>query len=341
VSGRMNEAAKTHAAWLAQVQEEALEPALPICDAHHHLWLDEGHTGWPYALADLHADTGSGHNVVHTVFLECGAEYRTDGPAHLRPVGETEFVAAAAEQSRGSGQAEIAAIMSSADLLHDGLDEVLDAHEAAGKGLFRGIRYIVAQDDYKPLSMRTPPGVMEDARYLAGVRRLGERGLTYDSMSYFHQIPSFAEVARACPGTTIVFNHLGGPVGVGPYKDRRSEVLAEWRGHMAELAKCPNVYLKLGGIGMPIYGLRWDRQEKPPTSAELAAPWQDEIRFCIDHFGPDRCLFESNFPVDKRGCSYVVLWNTFKRIAAGYSDAEKRDLFHDSAARAYRVPTLA
>jgi predicted TIM-barrel fold metal-dependent hydrolase len=337
----MNDAAKAHADWLAQVREEALEPELPICDAHHHLWLDEGHTGWPYALADLHADTGTGHNVVHTVFLECGAEYRTDGPAHLRPVGETEFVAAAAAESRSSGGAEIAAIMSSADVLDPRLDEVLDAHEAAGTGLFRGIRYIVAQDDYKPLSMRTPPGVMEDERYLAGVRRLGERGLTYDTMTYFHQIPTFAGVARACPDVTIVFNHLGGPVGVGPYKDRRSEVLAEWRRHMADLATCPNVSLKLGGIGMPMYGLRWDRQPVPPTSEELAAPWQDEIRFCIDQFGPDRCLFESNFPVDKRGCSYVVLWNTFKRIASVYGDAEKRDLFHDSAARAYRIATIA
>ena len=337
----MNDAGNAHAAWLAQVCEEALEPELPICDAHHHLWLDEGHTGWPYTLADLHEDTGSGHNVVRTVFLECGAQYRTDGPEYLRPVGETEFVAAVAHASATSGGAEIAAIVGSADLLDDHLNDVLDAHEAAGQGRFRGIRYITAQDDYKPLSMRTPAGVMQDERYLAGVRRLGERGYTYDSMCYFHQIPEFVAVARACPDVTIVVNHLCGPVGVGPYKDRRDEVLAQWRGHMAELATCPNVSLKLGGIGMPMYGLRWDRQDVPPSSAELAAPWQDEIRFCIDHFSPQRCLFESNFPVDKRGCSYVVLWNAFKRIAADYSAAEKRDLFHDSAARAYRIATIA
>src|SRR5215218_5293749 len=334
---RMNEAAKTHAAWLAQVGEDVIEPELAICDAHHHLWLDEGHTGWPYTLEDLHADTGSGHNVVRTVFLECGAEYRTDGPVALRPVGETEFVAATARAASASGGAEIAAIMGAADLLHDRLDEVLDAHEAAGQGRFRGIRYITAQDAYAPLSTSSPPGVMQDDRYLAGVRRLGERGLTYDTMCYFHQIPEFTDVARACPRVTIVANHLMGPVGVGPYKDRRNEVLAQWRPHLAGLATCPNVFLKLGGIGMPMFGLRWDRQPVPPTSAELAAPWQDEIRFCIDQFGPDRCLFESNFPVDKRGCSYVVLWNAFKRMAAGYSADEKRDLFHNSAARAYRV----
>ncbi len=332
--------AQAHEAWLAQVQETALEPELPICDAHHHLWLDTGHTGWPYPIEALHADTNTGHNVVHTVFLECGAEYRTDGPAHLRPVGETEFVAATAQSPAAATGAQIAAIVGSADVLHPALDAALDAHEAAGAGLFRGIRYIVAQDDYKPLSMGTPPGVMQDARYLAGVRRLGERGYSYDTMCYFPQIPELAGVARACEGTTMVVNHLCGPVGVGPYKDRRAEVLAQWRINMAELATCPNTVLKLGGIGMPMYGLRWDRQPVPPTSQELAAPWQDEIRFCIDRFGPDRCFFESNFPVDKRGCSYVVLWNTFKRIASIYTADEKRDLFHNSAARAYRIATV-
>jgi predicted TIM-barrel fold metal-dependent hydrolase len=216
---------------------------------------------------------------------------------------------------------------------------VLDAHEAAGEGRFRGIRYIVAQDSYKPLSMATPAGVMQDDRYLAGVRRLGQRALSYDTMCYFHQIPELVGVARACPEVTIVANHLLGPVGVGPYKARRAEMLAQWRASMTEIASCPNVVLKLGGIGMPMY-LRWDRQPVPPTSAELAAAWQDEIRFCIDAFGPSRCLFESNFPVDKRGCSYVVLWNAFKRITSDCSPAEKRDLFHDSAARAYRLPVL-
>jgi len=222
----MNDATNAHAAWLGQVQEEALEPDLAICDAHHHLWLDDGHTGWPYTLEDLHRDTGSGHNVVRTVFLECGAQYRADGPAAFRSVGETEFVAAAAQASVASGGAEISAIVSWADLLDDDLDAVLDAHDAAGQGRFRGIRYITAQDDYKPLAMSTPPGVMQNERYLAGVRRLGARGLSYDTMCYFHQIPDFVTVARACPDVTIVANHLLGPVGVGPYKDRRPEVLA-------------------------------------------------------------------------------------------------------------------
>ena len=331
-----------HQAWIDQVQEEALEPDLPICDPHHHLWLDKGHTGWPYTLDDLHADTEAGHNIVRTVFLECHAEYRREGPRHLRPVGETEFVLAQAERSTGSGKAEIAAIMGNADVsLGDAVEEVLAAHEEAGGGRFRGIRYITAQDDHPPLGMG-PSAAMDDPAYLGGVRKVGAMGYTYDAMVYHPQLPELAAVARACPDTPIVIDHLGAILGTGPYKDRRDEILAQWRASMSELAACPNTFLKVGGIGMPMMGFRWDRQEVPPTSAELAAPWSEPLQWVINEFGPDRCMFESNFPVDKRGAGYVVLWNAFKRIAAdgGYSAAEKRDLFHDSAARAYRLPLL-
>jgi len=333
--------AQDHAAWVGQVDEPALEPELPICDAHHHLWLDNGHTGWPYTLADLHADTSSGHNVVRTVFLECGAEYRTTGPRHLRPVGETEFVAAEAARSANSGQAEIAAIVGTADLtLGDAVEEVLVAHEAAGQGRFRGVRSIVADDADPKLAMGTPAGIMSNPAFIDGIRTVGRLGYSFDTMCYHPQIPEMVAMIRRVPDVTVVVNHLCAPLGVGPYKDRRAEVLAGWRRDMSELATCPNVVLKLGGIGMPMFGIRWDRQERPPTSEELAAPWRDEIRHCIDAFGPDRCLFESNFPVDKRGCGYGVLWNAFKRIAADYSADEKRDLFHNSAARAYRIDTV-
>ncbi len=335
-----------HGAWLAQVSEAALEPELPICDAHHHLWLDNGHTGFPYTLADLHADASpdgpTRHNVVRTVFLECGAEYHTSGPEHLRPVGETVFVAATAEESRGTGRAEIAAIVSSADVVLGGaVEEVLAAHDAAGQGLFRGVRYIVAQDESKGLRMSSPDGVMQDPAFLTGVRTVGRMGYSFDTMVYHPQIPELIAVARACPEVTIVANHLCAPLGVGPYRDRRAEILAWWRERMTELAACPNVVLKVGGIGMPMMGLRWDRQEVPPTSEELAAPWRDELRHVIDAFGPSRAMFESNFPVDKLCVGYTVLWNAFKRIASGYSAAEKADLFHDTAARTYRIATVA
>ena len=327
-------------AWIAQVVEEALDPDLPICDPHHHLWLDEGHTGWPYTLADLHADTGAGHNVVRTVFLECHAEYRTDGPAHLRPIGETEFVAELAERSAGSGQAEIAGIVGHADVgLGAAVEEVLAAHEAAGRGRFRGVRYGTAQDQHPPLA-REASAPMDDPAYLEGVRTVGALGYTYDAMVYHPQLLELVEVARACPETPIVINHLGLILGTGPYKDRRDEILEFWRGAMAQLAECPNTFLKVGGIGMPMMGFRWDKQDRPPDSRELAEPWAGPIEFVVERFGPERCMFESNYPVDMRGAGYVVLWNAFKRIAAGASAEEKRWLFHDTAATVYRLPTL-
>ena len=336
-----NRPGDVHKRWIAQVQEAPLEPDLPICDPHHHLWLDDGHTGWPYDLADLHADTGAGHNVVQTVFLECHAEYRAHGPLHLRPVGETEFVVELAEQSAASGGAEIAGIMGNADLtLGDAVEEVLEAHEVAGRGRFRGLRYGTAQDSHPPLA-RPGSVAMDDPTYLAGVRKVGAMGYTYDSMVYHPQLPELAAVARACPDTSLIVNHLGLILGTGPYKDRRPEILDEWRTSMAALAECPNTFLKVGGIGMPMMGFRWDKQDRPPNSEELAEPWAGPIQWVIEQFGTDRCMFESNFPVDKKGAGYVVLWNAFKRIAAGYSDDEKRDLFHDTAARAYRLRTVA
>ena len=329
-----------HAAWIAQVSEDAIEPDLPICDPHHHLWLDAGHTGWPYTLADFHADTGAGHNVVQTVFLECHAEYRREGPRHLRPVGETEFVVELAEQSASSGEAEIAAIMGAADVsVGSAVAEVLDAHEDAGRGRFRGVRYITAQDPHPPLAMGDS-AAMDDPSYLEGVRTVGAKGYTYDSMVYHPQLPELAAVARACPDTPIVVDHLGGFLGTGPYKDRRDEILGFWKDAMAELAQCENTYLKVGGIGMPMMGFRWDKRDLPANSDELTDAWADAIHFVIDAFGPQRCMFESNFPVDKRGAGYVVLWNAFKKIASGYSADEKRWLFHDTAATAYRLEKL-
>ena len=326
-----------HKAWIARVSEEPLEPELPICDPHHHLWLDAGHTGWPYTLADFHDDTESGHNVVHTVFLECHAEYHTEGPAQLRSVGEVEFVAALAEESAASDGAEIAAIMGNADVgLGEAVEEVLLALDAAGRGRFRGVRYSTAQDDHPPLH-RGEVAAMDDPEYLAGVRTVGSLGFTYDAMVYHPQLHELVEVARQCPETPIVIDHLGCILGTGPYKDQRSEILEFWYTAMAELASCPNTYLKVGGIGMPMMGFRWDKRESPATSVELADAWAEPIQRAIDLFGPDRCMFESNFPVDKRGAGYVVLWNAFKRIAADYSPAEKADLFHDTAARAYRI----
>lgn len=336
-----NLAGDTNAAWIAQIEETAIDPELPILDPHHHLWLDEGHTGWPYLLEDLHRDIGSGHNVVSTVYLECRAEYKQTGPERFKPVGETEFVAQIAEESASSGKPEIAAIIAHADLtLGDAVEEVLEAHEEAGRGRFRGIRFITAQDSHPPLS-REQTILMNDPLYLEGVRKLGDLGYTYDAMVYHPQLFELAGVAKNCPGTPIVIDHLGCILGTGPYKDQRHIILEFWKEAMTELASCPNTFLKLGGIGMPMMGFRWDKQDNPATSSQLVEAWEDPIKEMIELFGPERCMFESNFPVDRRGAGYTVLWNAFKKIAANYSNVEKKWLFHDTAADAYRLPKIS
>ena len=318
-----------------------LEPELPICDAHHHLWLKASSHGRPYPLAALLADVGTGHNVVRTVFVECHAEYRTGGPDHLRPVGETEFVAAAAAESTRLGGTEIAGIVAHADLcLGDAVEEVLAAHEAAGGGRFVGVRYTTAHDDFPMNNNAARAGIMGEEPFRQGVRRLGALGYSYDVFCFHPQIPELTALARACPDVTIVANHLGVPIAGGPYRGRSDETRAFWQGAMTELATCPNVVLKVGGLTRPLSGERWDKRDTPATAEEVAAAWGGEIRFAIDQFGPERCLFESNFPVDRSAVGYVVLWNTFKRIAAGFSSAEKVDLFHDTAARAYRLPLV-
>jgi predicted TIM-barrel fold metal-dependent hydrolase len=329
------------AAWLALVTEDALEPDQPICDPHHHLW---DHPNERYLVEELQEDTGAGHRVVSTVYVDCMSGYRTDGPDAMRPVGETEFARQQAEASERTGGSVIAAIVSYADLrLGAAAEERLSAHVAAGAGRFRGIRHATANDpdpDIRGNHTGSGPGTMTTAAFHDGLRVMARMDLTFDAWLYHPQLPELATAADAVPDVTIVLDHLGGPLGIGRHSDRET-ALKEWRANLADVAARPNVYLKVGGIGMPIYGISWHERDRPPTSEELAAAWGDDIRFAIDAFGPRRCMFESNFPVDRRSCSYTVLWNAFKRIADGYSPAEKQWLFHDAAATAYRLPPIA
>lgn len=324
--------------WLAEHDEAVLEPDLPIVDPHHHLWEREG--GPSYRLADLHADTRAGHRVEATVFVECMWGYRTEGPDELRPVGETDLVVAAAEAS-AEGGAEIKGIVGFADLtLGDRVDEVLEAHLEAGRGRFRGIRHATAFDPdprVRRTHTRPTPGVMGDPSYRRGVERLAAADLTFDAWIYHPQLPELTDLARAVPGCTFILDHLGGPLGIGPYEGRRNEVLAQWRLDLAELATCPNVVVKLGGIGMVVYGLGFEHRPVPPSSDDLVEAWGGPIAFAIEQFGADRCMFESNFPVDKMSCSYVTLWNAFKKMASGASADERAALFHGTATRIYRL----
>jgi predicted TIM-barrel fold metal-dependent hydrolase len=311
--------------------EEILEPDLPICDPHHHLWDPPDS---PYMLDELRADTGSGHHVVRTVFVECMSGYRTDGPEAFRPVGETEFVVAA------DPAGYIAGIVGFADLGAPETEDVLAAHIDAGAARFRGIRHASGWDpspDIRPAHTSPPPDLLSDRAFRSGFTALGRAGLSFDAWLYHPQIPDLTDLARAHPEVTIVLDHLGGPLGIGPYRGHRDEMLKSWRVAMEDLATCPNVVVKLGGIGMPVFGMNWHRRPDATTSEDLAAAWGDDIRWCIDQFGVDRCMFESNFPVDKASCSYAVLWNAFKRIVIDASPSEKAALFHDTAMRTYRL----
>jgi len=327
-------------AWLAQVAEDVIEPDLPICDPHHHLW---DYPGSRYLLDELLTDIGSGHNVTSTVFMECGSMYRADGPEAMKPVGETEFVngIAAMSASGGYGDARAcAAIVGYADLnLGPAVGEVLDAHAAASPR-FRGIRHAAgwdASDDVRNSHTAPVQGMLANRTFRAGFAELGKRGMTFDGWLYHPQIPDLTDLARAFPDQPIIFDHFGGPLGIGPYGGKRSEIFEYWKGAVSDLAKCTNVVAKLGGLVMAINGFGFHKRERPATSDELVAATRDYHLHMIDCFGVDRCMFESNFPVDKVSCSYRVLYNAFKKIAAGFSATEKAAVFHDTAVRVYHV----
>jgi predicted TIM-barrel fold metal-dependent hydrolase len=312
------------------LMEEILEPELLICDPHHHLW---DRPDSRYMTEELIADTSSGHRVAQTVFIECRSGYRTDGPPGFRPVGETNFVVAAEPGDL------IAGIVGFADLRIPEIDQVLAAHVEAGNGRFRGIRHSNAWDaspDVSPTG-RAPAGLLGDVAFRSGFTALGRAGLSFDAWMYHPQIIELVDLARTHPEVPIVLDHLGAPIGIGPYSGRRDEVLQAWRSAMQGLATCPNVVVKLGGIGMPVFGMDWHTRPDGASSEELAATWGGEIRWCIEQFGVGRCMFESNFPVDRASCSYPVLWNAFKRIVADASPAEKAALFHDTATSFYRL----
>jgi len=328
-------------AWLKQWSEPVLAPGLAIVDAHHHLF---DRPGWRYRFEDLLEDLGCGHDVVATVYLQCGEHYRTDGPEHLRAVGENEFVERIAQLSAtGShGPARVcAAIVGHADLTRGGaVDEVLEAHLAAAPARFRGIRHGAATDPdpaFARRGARPPLGLLLDAAFREGFARLRAYGLSFDAWLYHPQLPDLVELARAFPATPIVLNHVGGLLGIGGYQGRRDEIFGHWRASIRQLAACPNVVAKLGGLGMRQCGFGFHEAAQPPTSMQLAAAWRPYIETCIEAFGTERCMFESNFPVDQLSCSYLVLWNAFKRIAAGCGEHEKANLFSRTASRVYRL----
>jgi predicted TIM-barrel fold metal-dependent hydrolase len=319
--------------------EAVIEPDLPIIDAHHHIWISGRRTQYP--PAQIIADKAtSGHNVVATVFVEAHEGYRAEGPEHLKAVGETEMACALAEEGlrQGARAAGVcAAMVVSVDLRGGELvGEAIEAHEAAAKGRLRGVRQLAAAAPELPVRRQPPLGLLLDPALHAGMRQLQDHGLSFDVMVMQSQLADAIALARAFPAVTLVLNHVGAPIGVGRYAEDRKASFDDWRKGLAAIAALPNVVCKLGGLYMPFTGLGPD-PARQVSSQELAAAQGDHLRAAIDLFGPGRCMFESNFPVDLPWVSYVALWNGFKRVAAGFSRAERAALFHDTAARVYRI----
>lgn len=324
--------------WHALNEEEVVDPDREIVDPHHHLWERPDHE---YTLPAFHADTGSGHNVVETVFVQCHAWHDQEAPRHLRPVGETRRVAALASASETAPGATISGIVAHCDLRlpPEQLDEVLDAHEEAAGGRFRGIRHSAANDPSQDLTIpgRAAEGLYADEDFRRGVRRLGERGLTYDAWHFHPQNRAFEEFAAECPDTVMILDHFGTPLGVGIHADGGERRFDDWRREMADLASRPNVRAKLGGLAMPDNGFGWHERERPLGSDELVAAHGAYYAHMIEVFGPARCMFESNFPVDKVSVSYRTLWNAFKKMTAGLTGGDRDALFAGTAREVYRL----
>jgi len=331
-------------AWLKLTIEEPIDPDLPLCDPHHHLWDRPNDR---YLLEALLEDTGGGHRIVQTVFVECKSMYKNSGPEEMQPVGETEFVQSIADQAAGEqhGMTAVASgIVGFTDLsLGSKVAPVLEAHIAASKNRFRGIRHISTWTANPPDIMATqnaPKGLLLDLKFREGFACLQKYGLSFDAWLYFPQLMELVDLAKAFPDIAIVANHIGGLMRVGPYAGKNDEVFRDWKHGISALAACPNVSVKLGGLGTPRCGFGWYEQAAPPSSAEMAKALAPYFNWCIEQFGVERCMFESNFPVDKISFSYTVMWNAFKRIAKDFSPQERAALFHDTAAKVYRLPTI-
>lgn len=325
-------------AWLELTIEDAIDPDLPICDAHHHLW---DHPGSRYLVNEFLSDIGDGHNIVKTVFVECLQFYIGGDNESFRPLGETIRVdQMAGEMPADAGTQVAAGIVGFADLtLGAAVLPVLEAHLQASSR-FRGVRHASAwhaDDNIHNAHTRPPQYLLQSAEFRNGLTQLAELGLSFDAWLYHVQIPELIELAQSMPGLEIILNHMAGPPGIGPYAGKRKQVFAQWRKQMAALSQCENVTVKLGGRTLTMSGFGWHKLDSPPGSVELAAAMAPYFDACIELFGTQRCMFESNFPMDRVSCSYTVLWNAFKRVSQGFSDTQRADLFHDTAARVYRL----
>jgi predicted TIM-barrel fold metal-dependent hydrolase len=323
--------------WLDRRKEPILEPELPIVDPHHHLFV----LPWRYMLDEFLLDSGSGHNIIATVFVQAGSMYRNSGPIEMRPIGEAEFAngIAAICASGYCGKTKVAAgIVGYAELtLGSRVEPVLAALMRASGDRFRGIRYNTAWDPDTSLirpNFTAPPALLGDKTFREGFAVLSRLGLSFDALVLHPQLDDVASLARAFPDTRIVLNHVGRPVG------KLNEVFPRWAASIKALAAHENLYIKVGGFGADLYGLRFEKQAEPPSSETVANAARPYVETCIEAFGTRRSMFESNFPIDKVGYSYPIFWNACKLLTRGASVTERADLFAGTAARFYRLNAI-
>lgn len=331
----------------ASVPENALEPHLPLVDAHHHLYGKAGDTRY-YRMQDLSADLCGGHAVIGTVYIEAyESGWRSDGPQALRPVGEVDMIidATRTELRLPHGPCQIAAgIVAHADLcLGDGAAEVIEAHRQAAQGRLRGIRFQTAWDGGSvgaTLSHMPARDVMAQAPFRRGVACVQAAGLSLDTWVYHHQLRDLLDLVDAFPDLCVVIDHMGGLIGVEEHRRQHTAAFMDWVRDLRALAQRPQVRMKVGGLGMPVFGFGFEHEERPAASIELACAWQPYVDACIEAFGPHRLLFETNFPVDRQSASYTAIWNAFKRVTRHLSATERRDMFYRTACETYRLPDL-
>ncbi len=322
------------------INDGVFDPDRPIVDPHHHLWSGGDRWG-DYQLEHFWADTGDGHRVLKSVYVECGTAYLKGVDKRLRSLGESEFVAKVAEQSRNRPEATtIAGLVGCVDLRLPDLEDLLDQHVEISTGLLRGIRNSGALDTSGAelhIPWRAPPGLYQDADFRRGLKILAARGLSFDAWHFHHQCDEFLDLVRAVPDLVFVLDHFSTPLGIGPYRDQRFEVFERWKLDMKVLAECPNVYAKLGGLAMPDNGFGWETREQNASTDEFIDAQAPYYHHMIECFGPSRCMFESNFPVDRLSISYGSLWNAFKKMSQVYSEAEKQALFSKTATDVYSL----
>ena len=322
--------------------EPVIDPDLPIIDAHHHLF---DRPALRYLLDDYLADARAGHKIVASAYVETQAFERVDGPEVLRPLGEIEFangVAAMSASGRYGAPRVCAAIVGYADLRNgDAIAALLDRAIEAAPERFRGVRQVTiehpSEEPFRYMTHPPPSGIMKSPGFRPALRQLSARGLSFDTAVFHHQLPEIADLADAFPDTQIVLNHMGMVMAMSLDPTARTEVFHSWRLDLRELARRPNVTCKVGGLGMPFWGFGFELRPDPIGYAELAAAWQPYVETAIAAFGVERCMMESNFPPDGRSCGFVPLWNALKHIVRGYTPSEKAALFHDTAARVYRI----